>query len=98
MPEVVVILSGGVDSATILAEEVEQRGPAAVAALFCAYGAKHNEAEGRRSEMLAGHYGVLWERCDRSPDRLARRGPGRLSGLPSGLHRAVLGGGHGRDV
>jgi 7-cyano-7-deazaguanine synthase len=86
MPEVVVILSGGVDSATILAEEVEQRGPAAVAALFCAYGAKHNEAEGRRSEMLAGHYGVLWERCDLSDLRRLLRSTLLLGGdaLPLG--------------
>lgn len=60
----VVILSGGLDSAVILAEAVKEHGKKEVAALFFDYGAKHSDREGFGSESLAGHYGVLWDWCD----------------------------------
>lgn len=54
----VVILSGGIDSATILAKVVAEHGLHNVAALNFDYGSKHNAAERACARKLAAYYGL----------------------------------------
>lgn len=54
---VVVLLSGGVDSATCLALAVEKYGAENVTALSTEYGQKHSK-EGMYAQKIADHYGV----------------------------------------
>src|SRR5436853_3431574 len=54
----VVILSGGMDSATVLARVIQEYGVSNVAALNFDYGSKHNAAERARARQLAVHFGL----------------------------------------
>jgi 7-cyano-7-deazaguanine synthase len=56
-PTVVILLSGGLDSATLLAEAVDVYGPAGVACISAEYGQLH-AVELACAEELAGYYGV----------------------------------------
>ena len=55
--KIVVLLSGGLDSATCLALAVEKYGPEEVLALSADYGQKHAK-EDTYAARIAGHYGV----------------------------------------
>lgn len=56
-PSALVLLSGGLDSAVLLASLVERYGPAGVVALSLSYGQKH-QREAASAQALAQRYGV----------------------------------------
>ena len=56
--KVVVILSGGIDSATVLGAALEVSPPSDVYALNFAYGARHNARERESAQALASHYAL----------------------------------------
>ena len=58
-----VLLSGGVDSATCLASAVEKYGAGEVCALCVSYGQKHSR-ELEAAEKIAAHYGVSLRKLD----------------------------------
>lgn len=62
--KVIVSLSGGMDSATVLAEALFQ-GHSVDTVLF-KYGSKHNEFENKMAQALAEHYKVHWHLIDLS--------------------------------
>ncbi len=55
----IISLSGGIDSATVLAEALEQ-GRDCTAVGFC-YGSKHNRFENLKAKQLADYYGVPFQ-------------------------------------
>ncbi len=61
----VVLLSGGLDSATVLAMQVKQRGAENVKALNMTYGQKHDR-EIESAKKLAEYYGVSYQELDMS--------------------------------
>lgn len=61
----VVLLSGGLDSATLLAMQVKQRGAENVKALNITYGQKHDR-EIESAKKLADYYGVSYQELDMS--------------------------------
>lgn len=62
--KIIVSLSGGADSATLLAAAVESR--ASVSAVCFAYGSKHGEIEQAAAVRVAEHYGVSFRYLDLS--------------------------------
>lgn len=58
LPKAVVVLSGGMDSATALALAVEEYGAANVLTITFNYGSKHNARENASAAELAAYYGV----------------------------------------
>lgn len=72
-----VSLSGGMDSATVLAKVVEERRIGEVAAVGFSYGSKHNQYENEAARQVANHYGV--------PFRLIR-----LDEVMAGFQSALL--------
>lgn len=63
--KIVVLLSGGLDSATCLALAVERAGSENVSALNIVYGQKHAR-ELESAKQIAAHYGVLYTELDLS--------------------------------
>lgn len=61
----VVLLSGGLDSATLLAMQVKQRGTENVKALNITYGQKHDR-EIESAKKVADYYGVSYQEIDMS--------------------------------
>ena len=57
-PETVVLLSGGLDSATALAMAVSERGADKVAAVTFSYGQRHSSQETRAAVKVSQHYGI----------------------------------------
>lgn len=64
--KIVVSLSGGLDSAVVLAEAVRKFGRKSVATVNFAYPSKHSAWEGRASVNLVAHFGVPCTRVDMS--------------------------------
>ena len=60
-----ILLSGGIDSATALALAVRRYGRAETAALCVSYGQKHDK-ETQAAEAIAAHYGVVLKHIDLS--------------------------------
>src|SRR5262245_51184668 len=58
----VILLSGGADSAVLLAEAIEKQGTENIFALSFSYGARHGGRELNAAVRLAKHYGVK-SRC-----------------------------------
>lgn len=63
----VVSLSGGMDSATVLAYAVDQLGSSNVHAVGFIYGSKHNQYEQEAARKLADHYAVPYHLQDLTP-------------------------------
>ena len=59
-------LSGGMDSATVLAAALEQYSPGNVCCVGFTYGSKHNKYEASAAYDLAGYYGVPYDLLDLS--------------------------------
>ncbi len=64
--KVVVILSGGMDSATVLGKVIEEFGAPNVSAINFDYGSKHNSAERACARQLAVHFGLLGVQHDQN--------------------------------
>lgn len=64
---VMVSLSGGMDSTTVLAECVARYGKDNVKAVIFAYGSKHNPYENKQARFIANHYHVKWTLLDLGP-------------------------------
>lgn len=58
----IVSLSGGMDSATVLAEALDQGREVQAVSFY--YGSKHNPFENAQAERIAAHYGVPWRLLD----------------------------------
>src|SRR4051812_479067 len=61
MPEVVIVFSGGMDSTTLLAAQVADRGPDDVVCLTFDYGSKHGAREQAAAKLLCQRYGARQE-------------------------------------
>ena len=64
MEKALVSLSGGMDSATVLAEAIDRKGSANVEAVGFCYGSKHNSRENAAAQAIALHYNVPFQLID----------------------------------
>ncbi len=65
MTKIIVALSGGMDSTTVLADAFD-RGHTVTRAVAFRYGSKHNPIENAAAGAVANHYGVLYTLIDLS--------------------------------
>ena len=66
VPFFVISLSGGLDSAVLTADLIDQHGKGAVVPIFFEYGSKHNPWEKKAALAVAAHFGLSLKTIDLS--------------------------------
>ena len=91
MKSALVSLSGGMDSATVLAEAIDRLGKKNVAVVGFNYGSKHNPYENLAAENLADFYGLSYNVIDLKSAMMAFKSNLLTSGgsIPEGHYEDV---------
>lgn len=88
--KILVSLSGGMDSTTVLAAVMEQEHQQQIKAVSFTYGSKHNQFENEAAEKIAAHYGIPLQKIDISSIMSNVKSDLLLSGgeIPEGHYQA----------